>query len=1288
MAVESQLDNNYDRLHDFVNQEDLWKRQVRASKEYKWSQQAVKHGIKEGARRHHEMNTLLSTVNSVKLMQDEQNSTQQILDLLNEGDYQIAINRLERLDFSRRLKLSILLIHDLTLGTLKDVYFKKDACFRLIQVVSTIKDESLNWSEYYPLSVMYFIHVELANINLDSSPIWNKGDYNLSTLLDFKNSKENKKLTKLELLESIKETKLLIIKYKKQLKAKSKLSREYASLTKEIEYQNLEIKLAEKKIDDGNFRKEESLLLESIDVNTIKEINLYTSDIYNRLDTYFLILENHFNNDISEDTKYKSVTDSKYNVECYSIDGDEVIDLIQECLEFIPKDIKLYFDEKGQYGNKKESRYINYRVRLASLLYKQSNLRNEIFKNIKKWYFLASYNNLSSILNDSSQLEFFDQLKFLTEISLTLSEAFIYHAVDEIISLANGLVEKTNIHDNSITFAYYHLSNISINLLLPVKAYEYTQIAVNELEELVSKHKKILQDEIRQIDEDEKHYGEDANDELWRQNQFKKLCKMPLAKLEGRIDADYASKNIGNVSKLYVLCVYVEVELLKMNNSTFTDRIKKLASSVVNMYNELILEGDKEKIENNLLFIDHLKKTIKELSSDGFFDVAKSIQTTFTNKEIDKDLNISDLIKEVEADKFQDLYNNLVSYILSSHFNVITYNEMLNSLAHDESFDFSKQYLIVTHLVDKKYYDIAIELISNIQDKKIHNDAISTVLHSLSSDPDSVISSAHISLLISYLEKPDVVIENRFKVCISLSNFTKLKKEKQNINKSVLELIGHTKNLQDTLDFFKIENQIQLEYLHKELFLDSLRNKLLTQIDQITKIDELKNVKECLGDDVFRLNVDSFQDVAQGLLIKQINPLNIKDLKESINESISNGEFPNNAISFDGLYDIYILCLEFECFDLAGLCYTLILDGFPEIFNIYESIFSNRIIMINSYDRKFEIDFDTYDLEIQDEIIDDLFLRFKEFGLNDEVDELKYIISDYENIWNGYDEEYFELAMLDAKRGLLDSALSNLEDMQLDSIKDLSIYYISKILISKNDLRSISKLIKMVKHDYFKSLILLDVSIHFYESGDSEGHISNLEACIKLVNSIYSQWRKDSILLKVYNFFFELGKHNEAEVYRDKIVLPAYNISAEFIFIEEKLKNKGQDSKLFSEFKQKAKSIELNFDTNLLQKLESINSPVVEEKILQEDELDDLIKNASESFLSDMTIEIREQIRLCKKHNANDKLLFILNKLEPYRYIMNDSDFGIRKSNVIILLAELYYVIGDNKKLDRILLNN
>ena len=105
MAVESQLDNNYERLHEFVNQEGLWKKQLKVSKEYKWSQQGIQHAIKEGARRHNEVFTLISTVNSVKLMHEERNSTKQILDFITDGDYQTAISRLERIESNDKLNI-------------------------------------------------------------------------------------------------------------------------------------------------------------------------------------------------------------------------------------------------------------------------------------------------------------------------------------------------------------------------------------------------------------------------------------------------------------------------------------------------------------------------------------------------------------------------------------------------------------------------------------------------------------------------------------------------------------------------------------------------------------------------------------------------------------------------------------------------------------------------------------------------------------------------------------------------------------------------------------------------------------------------------------------------------------------------------------------------------------------------------------------------------------------------------------------------------------------------------
>ena len=57
MYVESQLDKNYERFHEYVNNEVLWPRQIQVSKEYKWSQNGVQKSIKEAARRHDEMNT-------------------------------------------------------------------------------------------------------------------------------------------------------------------------------------------------------------------------------------------------------------------------------------------------------------------------------------------------------------------------------------------------------------------------------------------------------------------------------------------------------------------------------------------------------------------------------------------------------------------------------------------------------------------------------------------------------------------------------------------------------------------------------------------------------------------------------------------------------------------------------------------------------------------------------------------------------------------------------------------------------------------------------------------------------------------------------------------------------------------------------------------------------------------------------------------------------------------------------------------------------------------------------
>ena len=186
MAFDSQLGGNYDRLHNFVNQESLWKRQVMSSKEYNWSQQAVQYAIKEGARRKLELNTLISTVNSVKLMQDEQNSVQQILDIFNEGDYITALDRVLNFKEKERFVIYLLMMHEITVGSVKNLDNKHIICENILNSLSdnvsieiSIYDSEIN----FPVEAIHTFHNELCRMNIRSNIIWERGgrlDYHVN----------------------------------------------------------------------------------------------------------------------------------------------------------------------------------------------------------------------------------------------------------------------------------------------------------------------------------------------------------------------------------------------------------------------------------------------------------------------------------------------------------------------------------------------------------------------------------------------------------------------------------------------------------------------------------------------------------------------------------------------------------------------------------------------------------------------------------------------------------------------------------------------------------------------------------------------------------------------------------------------------------------------------------------------------------------------------------------------------------------------------------------------------
>ena len=223
MAVESQLDNNYDRLHDFVNQEEFWEKQIEISKEYKWSQQAVQYGIKEGARRHNEKNTLQSSINSVKLRNEEIENYEEIFSLIESSEFDMAIIRISNWEHAEGFRLLLYILLEILFGRLQYCYIKDDFLEEIVnqikikldkannlkEIISYEEKESdvsnniligtnllaaqnlnktgikqkikkevklVNWSDFFSQVLMYYMHVELDKRDIEFSFIWESVD--------------------------------------------------------------------------------------------------------------------------------------------------------------------------------------------------------------------------------------------------------------------------------------------------------------------------------------------------------------------------------------------------------------------------------------------------------------------------------------------------------------------------------------------------------------------------------------------------------------------------------------------------------------------------------------------------------------------------------------------------------------------------------------------------------------------------------------------------------------------------------------------------------------------------------------------------------------------------------------------------------------------------------------------------------------------------------------------------------------------------------------------------------
>lgn len=175
IVVESQLNNNYKRLHDFVNQEDLWKRQVSISKEYKWSQRAVQYGIKEGARRRDENRCLKSSINKFHLKRIEVEGCDELFNFIEQGEFEVVINRLDELNENFKFKICVLILFEVFIGSFSKRKIDDNFIEQIVSILKVIKNDkqySYKWTDFFSEIFMYIIHVLLQQKGVDTLLLW------------------------------------------------------------------------------------------------------------------------------------------------------------------------------------------------------------------------------------------------------------------------------------------------------------------------------------------------------------------------------------------------------------------------------------------------------------------------------------------------------------------------------------------------------------------------------------------------------------------------------------------------------------------------------------------------------------------------------------------------------------------------------------------------------------------------------------------------------------------------------------------------------------------------------------------------------------------------------------------------------------------------------------------------------------------------------------------------------------------------------------------------------------
>ena len=483
MGVESKLGNNYERLHNFVNNETLFEKQISHSRSYKWSQDAIQLAIMEACRYKNSDYLSKSVHNSVILYEKEQNQFDEIILYLDNEMFQIAFERIQRIQSLNQLKILVYIAIDFSFGS-KNTHKSKD--FVLNKVLILIKEyfsvvsNDLNWLSFIESKIMFSLCIEFQKLGFDLSFIFSnlifsfieidecflkENDYTVqldflkkiqinqvNALMEVEYNDFNRLIEDIEVVVSN-----LLFKFKKEIYALDIQSGQ----TKVLANINNDIKLINEKVS--------VVITDFVRINNTEENKFSekrcTDSFIKLIISKYCELSNYLINSseksiiFKKENKFDSIIIKSYEIIIQHIDeifyADNKIDCLSDIADYT---IRNKNDDKLKYY------YISYYNNFQSLNFKDKLFKIELL--IKFCISNSKINNKSyfqdQLLNDLQDEMHYYSDKMSEDISSKERERFINSIYNLLIIYANELIKNEDLtkHDQILKISTQYFKNI------------------------------------------------------------------------------------------------------------------------------------------------------------------------------------------------------------------------------------------------------------------------------------------------------------------------------------------------------------------------------------------------------------------------------------------------------------------------------------------------------------------------------------------------------------------------------------------------------------------------------------------------------------------------------------------------------------------------------------------------------------------------------------------------------------------------------------------------------------